>query len=906
LIRLSLPVAPPVLAAQSADIGECPIKFNGKGKLVLSQEGKLDVVTLNPFSYQTREDLIEGAFRVAGDTRRIKLPFWRRTTDDADFAEFVLLEDEYLTIERAVNSNRVQIIKSAGASKVEETIVVPAEGAAAVWMVTDAWHLSRVERVGMDVRARVVTLSAPFADLSSWFKGVDAKVREVKESEFGTIERALMYIGRKGVGVVTLGKVRDDGKVDKRAEKMSANIGVWAPELFVQPKGERVYAHDLMLQNVDVYEWWIVTRVMDIGFVSLKGAPILGVPPSSGVTKAILSRYITAAKNCFDAKTAVLSRLKMDRELDDGQKREVVNLLHRRGTFVINDASYRYRSFRKRAHVNIILKTPTSGYSQIMLERVDIKDCPTVLLRLVERSEDWPTTRDLAAEELHIKTQRQMPEEDFEQEMAYRRLITAAGKPSSSDTHREGARLVIALEQLVARDGDDKVLKEALSRHRPGVENEFREMAFHFKRMYAVNISVEVIIFLLVLMIEDQTPYAGWMTRKVEALMKWIGMSEKQFKTLEAGFVALKTTAFFAEGLKEAWTEGLGLEALVRGLSNSFTWMCVSPEGSLEFFGYSLIEQAPDLLALGPLFGATKFGLGMLAHAKHGFDNIAEIQQADAAASAGGSELQPADVAKIFKLAANTYMIPWSAPLTNYEAATGKKEKAYGEYTFESTPLGIPRRTVEDSLWSRLESVPLLVPKPDGIWFENLTSVSYRKETKTLTLIGKDDEKFRYSYYVEFKDQKEVESVWNNKSAERTGELKTELQIRIQDGNMIVSGPNDEKFVRPLLLIFNIDSPLGKTTRANVISKFVLDSCHFVSGTTADCPLGVTLRVYLVAVLARAMDLVSCSGVSKIEVILDCLLRDNDDLPNFKATLTNTASETLISDVSREFCTEEL
>lgn len=878
-----------------------------------------EFVSLNPFSYQTRESVIDGILKIAVDSRRIQLPSWQtglRSTDDTDFAEFVLLEEEYKTIRDAVYSKRIQVIKASGDLKVDETMVVPARGAPAVWMVTDAWHLSRVERFGFSVKAKTVALSAPFADLASWFVGVSAKVREVKESsELQTIDRALLYIKRKSVGVVTLGAVQDDGKVDRRAANKRVGIGVWAPELFVQPEEARVYAHELILEHSEDGEW-DVAKFMDIGFVSLKGAPILGVPPARNLVKAVLGRYITAAPNCFDSKTAVLSRVKMDTALDDKQKREVVNILHRRGTFLIKDALYRYRNFRRQPHVNIILKTPTNGYSQIMLERVNIKDCPTVLLRLVEQSEEWPREYDLGAEEVQLRLRkgRDVSDVDFEQEMAYRKLITAAGKPSGNDTYKEGARLVIALERLINRDGSDNVMKQALLKHRPGAANEFREMAIHFKRMYATNISENVLVFLLVLMIEDQTPYAGWVTRKTEALMHMLNISEKQFEIAEAAVVALKAAYFFGEGILEANREGFALETLVRGLSYSFTWTYVSPEGSLEFFGHSLVEQAPDLLALGPLFGATKFGLGMLAHAKHGFDKVAELQQAEVAATAGLGALTPENVAEVLRTSMNTYVIPWIGTLSGDEAASGEKGDVFGEYTFESTPLGVPSIRGGDS-------VPLVVSKPADRVFDNLTSVSYNRDTKTLRLTGKDGKIFNYRFYAEFVNQsdeleaaelgKDVRQVrhlsswWTAKrvkDAKDAKDAKTELRMRIEDGRLIISD-GTEVFDRPLSLCFDIDDELTNAARLRIISSFAWEDCYLVSDTAIDSPLGVTLRISLVGVLARTMELLTCTDMSKLNTILTCLLRDEDDLPTFKAMLRDTpGGNTVISDVSREFC----
>lgn len=886
---------------QPLNIGGCLLTFTSGGKLVVKIKGQKESTSLNPFAYAAKEGVIQGLLKFSDPRRLSIIPSWQRkfrSQDDADFAEYVLLEEEFLTIKEAEQSGRVNTIKKAatenGIVQLPETAVVPSPGKDPVWVVVDSWHLSRVSRDGDIVRAEALTLSAPFADLTSWFMGVSDKIREVKEQEvFEVIERAMMFVGRKSLSAITLGAVKDDRKVDPRIQQRGSAVGVWANELLREPtSGEWLYAHELFLGNVDEREWWARVQFLDVGFVSLEGAPILAVPGASEITKAILEKYITAPRNCFDSKKTVLSRLKMDRSLSESQKKEVTYLLHRRRTFVIKDALYRYRAFRGSPHVNIILKNPMNGYSQIMLESADVRDCPMIMLRLVKESPDWPTKTDLAGEEQQIRDQSQS-DEDYEQQIAFRRLMTAAGKASSSDTFMEGAKLVVALEELSKRDGEDRVLGNALKGYRSGIADEYREMARHFKRMYAVNMSENVLIFLLVLMIEDQTPYAGWMTRKMEAMMHTLRMNEQQFEAVVAGVVAVKTAFFFGEGLWEAWEEGLSISSLVRGLSYSFTWTYISPEGNLEFFGKSLVENAPDILALGPLYGAARFGLSMLQHAKHGFDTIAELRRANTASTTGSKVLTAKDVAKVLQVAMNMYVVPWNSTLTEYEGRTGDLDPAYGEYTFESTPLGIPAL-------SGRNRVPLLKCRPGDTIIEGVIKVVYDPTTNILRVGGRLDKTFRYEYYVLF--QKEADSKLAGEMWTADGcEAEEDTSVSILDGNLVIENGTCS-FSAPMLLFFPTDEVLIPEVRVKIITSFIADDCYRVSGTEPDSRLGVTLRVALLAVLARAMELEACSDSSDTQTILMCLLRGEDHLPRFVSKVVNSNSEIAISDVSREFC----
>ena len=911
MLALRLSERAPGAKSASVEIGGCLLTFSKSGKLVVNDSAETE--TLNPFTYLTQEGVTQGLLKFSDIRRLAMVPSWRgrRSTDDEDFAKYVMLKEKFTTIKDAEESGRVETIRRAksdasvtGFADLPQTIVVPAKGKDVVWMVVDSWHISRVRREVDHIVANVITLSAPFEDLTNWFIEVNKKIRDVSESQLGLIEKALLYIKRKSLSPLTLGFLKDDGRVDKRAGKRDEPVGVWAGELLSQPtNGEWVYAHDLMLQNPKDEEWWNRAEFLDVGFVSLKGAPLLGVPQASEVTRAVLERYITAHENCFDSKKAVLSRVKMDRTLSEEQKFAVSSLLHRRRTFVIKDALYRYRMFLYSPHVNVILKNPMNGYSQIMLESVDVRDCPVVLLRLVPQSKDsnkWPTTTDLEAEAIEISKGIES-EEEQEQQIAYRKLITAAGKPGSRDTFTEGAKLVIALEELAIRDGENNVLQNALKSHRPGVAEEYCELAQHFKRMYAVNISENVLIFLLVLMLEDQTPYAGWMTRKIEALMHRLRLNEQQYEKIVSGVVAAKTAFFFGEGLLEAWEEGLGPTTLIRGLSYSFTWSYISPGGNLEFFGHSLVENAPDILALGPLFGATKFGLSMLEHAKHGFDTLADLKRAAAATSTESKVLTPEDVVAVFKYLMKIYMKPWNAPLSGSELTTGDLDEAYGEYTFDSTPLGVP--SIKGG-----NSVPLIMSRPGDREIKGVTNVVYDMVAKKFRINGRDGKAFEYEYYAEFVHEGDAKKAHEDKfpppktsASEAFGISKVVYTFKISNGVLEISKGVDT-FKAPLLFFFDIEKALGREERLKIIQSFVAEDCYHVSGTERDSRLGVAMRVALLAVVVRAMELAACSDSTHTKTILECLLRGEDHLPDFESCVLNTKAGLAISEVSRKFC----
>ena len=164
---------------RSQSIEGCILTFSSDGELRLDDAAVLKDVqrfmsggkgsaVLNPFSYATHEGVVQGMLRWA-DVRRF--PVLGKSQDDTDFSEYVLLEEEYSTVEEASKNSRVDVIMyTSSGTKLPETIVVPALSQPPIWMVVDSWHLSLVSRRGEQILANLKPLSAPYSELVNWFE----------------------------------------------------------------------------------------------------------------------------------------------------------------------------------------------------------------------------------------------------------------------------------------------------------------------------------------------------------------------------------------------------------------------------------------------------------------------------------------------------------------------------------------------------------------------------------------------------------------------------------------------------------------------------------------------------------------------------------------------------------------
>ena len=860
------------------DVGGCFLDVSPGGDLVVKVNDSVSKDTLNPFSYVRHKSLTESALGFL-DLRQKKLVLgWResKTAEDVDFVHGVMLAKEFSTIDAAVAAGRVEMVwesresPDAPPSKLKDRLVVPAYGQDPIWVLVDSWHLSRVSRSGASVSAKVITLSAPFDDLRYWFAAVNSELafEENWRGLAGTVSKAVRFVMDKF----------------KSPDTKAMTTGAPVPD---GTSPASTPAHNLFWSSPAENPQWIDAAKLDLGFVSLKGAPLLGVPASGQLTLAVLEKCITADAGCFDSHHTVEMRVSMDSSLTKDQKEHVRGLLSSRSRFVLPGCRYKYCNFTGKPHLKVILSEPIGGHSQLLFESFKDDDDLQNTLRLVPQSSRWPSEEDRQEEKSFLRVD--------ENKAALRELTATVG--GVKNKFKEAAILVRTLEELeLQSQGRGSVLKMALKKYRPGIAEEYRSLAKHFKAMYAPLIEEDTLVFLLVLMIEDQTPYSKWTTRRIDDFMHTLRMNEEQFESLVAGVMSIKAAGFFGEGLFEAWHDGLSIESLVRGLSNAFTWTCITPDGAFEFYGNSLVEQAPSLLALGPLFGAAVFGYGMLSHAKHGFDTIAELRRANTVSTVSSGVLTDAQVMDVLVELLDFHVIPWHAKVEPGGTLEG--------LTFDTAPLGIPLLTGRD----RERSVPLVVHRPGDQEITGVTHVAYNSDTKLFRLNGRDGEKFQYFFYAIFTDPQAGDRYSTGVSYPAPG-----VTFSVTDGKLQVGGEEPKQ----LRLFLPADDSFGAAARNRLISAFVWTQCELVSGTRGDSPLGVTLRVALTAILARAMELAACTEEGKEKTttesaqraILRCLLRGEEHMPTFSATLMRPdmgRGKIAISRVSREFCTWDL
>lgn len=623
----------------------------------------------------------------------------------------------------------------------------------------------------------------------------------------------------------------------------SRSTDAWASELFQHEGDGRVYAHALFRGET---EW--VGGLLDIGIASLHGAPMIGIPPASEYGKAVLDRYITAPANCFESMETVLSRVKADR----GDTTHVVEILRKRATVV--DARWRTAtfSFKKRIlgvaiskggaelYLSVVLRDPKK-MTQILLKEVPLADGAASYLELVPEGEEWPTKADRDEELVQVKElDKNKTPEEHKRNVAYRRFF------GSTDSTAQKQALVETVT-----DSKTMFLASLDSRKK----DEFRTLANHIKRSHAPNIDADVVLFLLVAMVEGRTPFLGWFTRKSQELMRRFRINEAKFEASLGGVLAVKTVGFFADGLVEAASDGFGLSSLVAGFSYAFTWFAVTPSGSLHTLFGTFGQNLPVATSLLPFVGALFSSYSMMQHAKHAFDSAQEIKKSAQAATVG-KEASTERFANVLVAAKDQMITP-----------------GYRDYNFDYSPLGSPggstplvQHTLTDKSWEGV----LLYFSQDN------------ERSGTLTVHRGDDVEQHYLVFKQPTDVSRASRAWKTpKRAER---------LAIRQG--IITGPG---LIAPLDLCLPM-GPLTETTRRRLVASFV-ESCDCVSGVGPSSRLGVALRVALFAVLERASELIACEKTDATTV-LHCLLRGEDTLPLFRATLSGGA----LSDVERVFC----
>lgn len=760
----------------------------------------LDVI--NPFRHATEEGTIEAMTKVAKatgvDVRRAKTQVSIRkgvqSVADQDFHEYVLLPGNYETIKQAVDAGRIVDVRygssqedgNAGGVQLADTVVVPAKGKGPIWVVCDAMHLSCIERKAGDVvTATIKPLRAPYADLLEWLQAASTEYKRQAESEVELLTRLKSSIKRSATNALGgfTGLWAQDTSIDREMiaayrrqkqheeemrelerQRQAKNNPSQAPPPPVdeepkleEPKLEvhamrikerqdqlansgKALAHDLFHEwPVQGFNgWWQYTKSLSLGLVSLEGAPHLGVPAASELSRAVLAKYLRAKKNCFESVDTVMRRIMMDRDLNDAETLEMQNLVLRRRQLAIQGATYYYRMRDGKARLHVILEQPLNGRRQLMIDMQETGDCPFVVLVLDTGFQ--PTAQDEAEAEAQFKLTGQAAgklENQLEQDMTVRNLVAEQAAADGAFWRararaRQTAAMVVALQEV---DGVKQgVLEQAINSFGAGTLERYTEMAmclserhdlFDYKATQAAGKGkgeaiVKIVAFLLSMCIDGQSPYAGSFTRGAEAVMHKLNLTHAQFETGLSVVMAAKAGAFFAEGLLEAQAEGFSLETIVRGLSYSFTWTYVSEEGALEFFGTVLADNVNPLTAVMPFYGALKFGNTMLTHAKHGFDQVKEIKNAEAATVV---PINKPTTLKLFREACHAlqcvHVASWVDALDAGEKLLARPNPTYAGHTFESAPLGVPVAQPEGVIVG--EPVP---GSPNAQWQEAVRSVS--------------------------------------------------------------------------------------------------------------------------------------------------------------------------------------
>lgn len=970
----------------------------------------LDVI--NPFRHATEEGIFEAMAKVAKatgvDVRRawtqVSIRKGVQSLADQDFYEYVLLPSQYDTIQQAVQANRIvdvqygssQEMDNAGSVKLADSVVVPAKGQKPIWVVCDAMHLSYIERKADDtVTATIKPLRAPYADLLEWLQEASKEYKRQAQSEVDLLTRLKSSIKRSAMNALggLTGLWAQDTSIDKEMiaayrrqkqheEEMRELERQWqaknnpsqAPPLPVdekpkleEPKLEvhamrvkerkdqlansgKALAHDLFHEwPVQGFNgWWQYTKSLSLGLVSLEGAPHLGVPAASELSRAVLAKYLRAKKNCFESVDTVMRRIMMDRNLDDAETLEMQNLVLRRSQLAIQGATYYYRMRDRKARLHVILEQPLNGRRQLMIDMQETGDCPFVVLVLDTGFQ--PTAQDEAEAEAQFKLTGQAAgksAEELEQDMTVRNLVAEQAAADGAFWRkraraRQTAAMVVALQEV---DGVKQgVLEQAINSFGAGTLERYTEMAMCLCQRHDLfdymdqrgadkrEVIVKIVAFLLSMCIDGQSPYAGSFTRGAEAVMHKLNLTHAQFETGLSVVMAAKAGAFFAEGLLEAQAEGLSLETIVRGLSYSFTWTYVSEEGALEFLGTVLADNVNPLTAVMPLYGALKFGNTMLTHAKHGFDHVKEIKNAEAATVVPINKPTTLDLFRKACLALrDVHVASWVDPLDAGEKALARPNPKYAGHTFESAPLGVPVAWPAnvvvgepvpgspDATWKealRFLSVETGIPLVEGfkdtklvVWapydetIHDVTYACYDATTRLLRLRRDGFDDVRLAVFVDAADEAVWERVLKAAAPEaQGGELFKRgcsgvpvTKVVVQDGRLTMFktaqpiGPPKGSLLSLFVPVETYDNDTGapKLTPGEVqraVLHLAGKGVHTISNVGGSSRLSAVVRSALVALMLRMFELKRCSDES-LDPLIRKLVLNQDGMPDFKATL---------------------
>jgi len=892
---------PPLLLKTSQPIDGCILKFSDDGELRLDDTSVMDgpkqflaggkgSIVLNPFSYATHEGVVQGMLRWT-DVRRVSL-LGLNSQDETDFSHYVLLSKEYAKIDEAVEDKRVEVIMHTSAGKkLPETIAVPALSQPPVWMVIDSWHLSLVSRKRDKILANLKPLSAPYSELVIWFKSVNDKVRSLKEdAALGKFGAAMAALRRRSVALASLGFVKDSGRLDPAVQDVGAFF-----RFAREAKKAYPMAYDILSSESDKYSEWQRAEGVMLGAISLEGSTIMNVPEASAATKIVMDRYITVKRDAFDHVHNVVERINKDVQLDKIDREHAKRIFRRRQMFVMKDVFFKIvkQSDREDSEpfLHILVRTPVNGQIKFMLyKKRDDNGQEFVQIKTFAISK----TEKVEANEV-LKVEGRNKDEQAEDE-ALRDLFVETERVGGTDAFVKGAQLVMALEQ-----NQDSIAR-ALSFYRDGIAEYYHEIAVHFQREHAPTISVDVVTFLLVLMLEDRTPYSGWLYRKIEKVLqaarkqssRWL--DDAGFETSIAAFMSAKAAFFATEGIAESWKEGISISSLIRGLSYGFTFFCVSEGGSFDFWGHSIIESVPELVALGPLYGAAKFGHAMLEHSKHGFDSVAELKRAQAASRVGFDKIPLKSLIDVMSALEKVFVVPWTLPLTDFETSTYEIDAVFGDNTFDKSPLGVFSASKSPT------SVPVATLLPQDIDFGNVKFVCYSRKNSIMKIT--DANGFSYFFITKWKRDPDARAAESEFSCGNTKPI--DARLFVENGHLKVAKGSSVTFNRPIRLfvsVVNEDTDLDQEDRIAVVMKFVETGCKDVSGVSGYSRLSYTLGGALGTVLIRALEILLCDDNSSPVEIISCLIKGEDGLPNFRSSVSTYAGKVLaIGDVTRDFC----
>ena len=765
---------------------DCLLTFEN-GKLRSEQE---DV--LNPFAYMTVEGVRTALFKWA-KSRDWKIPIIGTSQEEKDFDAFVLVAE--------TPQGRLQFIKTNEArQKMNKVVVVPGKNKDPIWICADGWHLSYIERHGDIVRATPILLSAPFGDLVSWFRDLNTEIIDSALANRKSRETILDWAKWRMLGT-----------------------GAWAPELWEDPRDNRVYAHAQFRNETNWKE-----SSLDLGIASLHGVAAMAIPPASEFAKAVLSKYVTVNADCFESLETALSRVKAD----TGDTTHIAAMLRRRALVV--QTHWKTRLVGKELHLHVILKNPVKA-TQVLIRQVPLADNAMNYLQVLPENS---ITKDDLAHELVVLTKALSVEE---RTRAMKQRDAFHNPPSKKD-------LVAALT------ANSNYLSVP-----PEKREKYKSLADFFHKRHAPKVDKDVVLFLIIDMVEGLNPFRGLFTRCSERIMHTLHLNEERFETAVGMIMAGKVGFFFYEALEKAIEEGFGVTSFVSGLSWSFTWIHLTPEGALETFFGTFGTNLPWYTAVAPFLGALKFAGSMLDHVKHALDTIKELHMSAEAAKVDETTLSPERFAAVLLRVLDTKVTP------GHETSK-----------FDAHPLGLPGG-----------DTPLVAHTPANSAVNDVQSIQFEHIDKAMGKLTVNGNEYLVAFSSD-SDVKAAEKVWGKRREYENAVLQ------ILDGRLRME--DEPRLDNKILLFLRLDGALTKKARIKHTVNFV-GNCRAISGVARTSRLGVALQVALMALLARAGELVGCPSTEAGRVV-DCLLHGEDGLPVFEASVHPDG----LSDVNRKFC----